>query len=214
MIVFPSNNRGFVAGWLAGTFPGRIAHLYSIGGLSTLYPQVSFALDNGRFPAWSTGAKWDEYAYIGMLDRVAEMGGKPAWVLCPDVVTKADETCKEFDKWAPRLQRYGWPLAFAVQDGMEPDHVPEEAKFVFLGGSTEWKRKTMRDWCDAFPGKVHVGRINTGKWLWECHEAGAISCDGTGWFRGDQAQLAQLVSYLERSSQNLGNYRGGELFKA
>ena len=215
MIVMPSNNRGMVAGYLAGRFPDRIAHLYSIGGLSRLYSFVPFALDNGRFPAWSTGAKWDEAAYFGMLDRVVEMGGRPEWLLVPDVVTKADETLKEWDRYCPRLQRDypGWPLAMAVQDGMTPDDVPDEADVVFVGGATDWKRKTMREWCDAFD-RVHIGRINTGKWLWECDEAGAESCDGTGWFRGDQAQLAQLVSYLARSTDGAGNPRGGELFNS
>lgn len=211
MIVMPGNNRGMVAGYLAGRFPGRIAHLYGIGGLARLYSFVPFALDNGRFPAWSNGTKWDEGAYIGMLDRVVDMGGKPEWLLVPDVVTEADETMREWDRWQPRLARYGWPLAMAVQDGMDPDCVPEECEVVFVGGSTEWKRRTMREWCDAFD-RVHIGRINTGKWLWECDEAGAESCDGTGWFRGDQAQLAQLVRYLERSAAGAGNPRGGELF--
>jgi hypothetical protein len=211
MKVMPSNNRGFVAGWLAGRFPDRIAHLFSVGGLSSIYDQVTFSLDNGRFPAWSTGKNWDEDAYIGMLDRVAELGKRPEWILVPDIVTKADETLREWDRWCTRLQRYGWPLAFACQDGHTPEDIPAEASVAFLGGTTEWKRKHIRDFCDAYP-RVHVGRINTGKWLWECDEAGAESCDGTGWFRGDQAQLAQLVSYLERSSAGLGNNRGEQLF--
>ena len=99
----------------------------------------------------------------------------------------------------------------AVQDGMEPGDVPAEAGVVFVGGSTEWKWRTVRDWCDAFD-RVHVGRVNTNGKLWECHEAGAESCDGTGWFRGDQRQLRGLIAYLERSSQGLGNHRGQELF--
>jgi hypothetical protein len=34
------------------------------------------------------------------------------------------------------------------------------------------------------------------------HEAGAESCDGTGWFRGDQDQLAGLERYLGLSTRN------------
>lgn len=212
MMVMPSNNAGIVAGWLFGRFPGRMGHLYSIGGLGRLHNFVPFALDNGRFPAWEKGVEWDEQAYIGMLDRVVDMGGKALWMLVPDVVGDAEATMREWDKWAHRLSRYGWPLAFAVQDGMEFDSVPKEAEVVFVGGTTEWKRRTMHEWCDSFD-RVHVGRINTNKWLWECHNAGAESCDGTGWFRGDQRQLGGLIDYLERSSSGLGDHRGRKLFE-
>ena len=211
MIVMPSNNAGIVAGWLFGRFPGRMGHLYSVGGLSRLHSFVPFALDNGRFPAWENKCEWDEEAYLGMLDRVVNMGGKPMWLLVPDVVGDAAATLMEWDKWAHRLTQYRWPLAFAVQDGMNPENVPKEAEVVFVGGSTEWKRKTMYDWCDQFD-RVHVGRINTNKWLWECDQAGVESCDGTGWFRGDQQQLDGLIDYLERSTLGLGDHRGRKLF--
>lgn len=212
MIVMPANNRGMVVGWLCGRFPGRIGHLYSPGGLSRLLDFVPFALDNGKFPVWAAGKEWDEGAYVGMLDRVAEMAGRPRWILVPDVVADRDGTLREWDHWCHRLQAYGWPLAFAAQDDMEPDDVPAEAAVVFLGGSTAWKRRTLHDWCDAFP-RVHVGRINTNKWLWECDEAGAESCDGTGWMRGDQAQLAGLIDYLERSAAGKTNHRGAKLWE-
>lgn len=211
MIVMPANNRGMQIGYLAGRFPGRIGHLYSIGGLSSLYSFMPFALDNGRYPCWANGTPWSEDAYLGMLDRVVEMGGKPLWVLVPDVVADRDGTLREWDKWCHRISAFGWPLAFAVQDGMEADDVPSEASVVFVGGSTEWKRSTMHGWCSSF-ARVHIGRVNTNKWLWECDEAGAESCDGTGWMRGDKDQLAGLVSYLERSSAGMGNHRGGLLF--
>lgn len=213
MIVMPANNRGIVVGWLAGRFENRIGHLYSPGGLTRTYPFIPFALDNGRFPCWTAGKRWDEAAFLGLLDRVQNGGHKPRWVLVPDVVADRDGTLREWDHWCTRLQRYGWPLAFAAQDGMEPEDVPAEAAVVFIGGSTAWKRRTLHDWCDAFD-RVHVGRINTDKWLWECHEAGAESCDGTGWMRGDERQLAGLITYLERAAVGLGNTRGGLLNRA
>ena len=213
MIVMPANNRGIVAGWLAGRFPGFVGHLYSPGGISSLYDFIPFALDNGRFSVWAAGKEWDESAFVGMLDRVSGSGpGKaPRWVLVPDLVGDRDGTLREWDRWCVRIQGYGWPLAFAVQDGMTPDDVPAEADVVFVGGSTDWKRRTIRLWCESFE-RVHVGRINTDKWLWECAEAGAESCDGTGWMRGDQRQLAGLVTCLERNAKGWGNPRGGQLF--
>ena len=112
----------------------------------------------------------------------------------------------------PVIRSYGWPAAFAVQDGMTSGDVPAEADVVFVGGSTAWKRRTMHEWCDHFP-RVHVGRVNTGRWLWECDEAGAESCDGTGWFRGDKAQTNSLLSYLRRTDQNMPNPRGAKLWQ-
>ena len=70
---------------------------------------------------------------------------------------------------------------------------------VFVGGTTAWKWKTLRTWTENFP-RVHVGRVNTDRMLWMAHECGAESCDGTGWFRGDQVQFAGLLSYLEQST--------------
>lgn len=211
-MVMPANNRGIVVGYLAGRFEGRIGHLYSPGALSSLVDFVPFALDNGRFPCWESGREWSEADYLALLERVIAQGGTPRWCLVPDVVGDRDGTLREWDVWHPRLQPYGWPMAFAVQDGMAAADVPDEADVVFVGGSTAWKWRTLRDWCDAFE-RVHVGRVNTNGKLWECHEAGAESCDGTGWFRGDQHQLAGLVSYLERSSAGKGNHRGQELFR-
>ena len=211
MIVMPANNRGIVVGWLAGRFPGRIGQLCSPGGFTRAHDFLPLALDNGRFSVWSAGKEWSEAAFIELLDTVYRMGGKPRWVLVPDVVADRDGTLREWEVWAPRLRRHGWPLAFAAQDGMTSVDVPKDAAVVFVGGSTEWKRKTLHDWCEAFP-RVHVGRINTDRWLWECHEAGAESCDGTGWMRGDERQLAGLIAYLEQTTKGVSNPRGAQLF--
>jgi len=210
MLVMPANQRGLVCGWLAGRFPDRIGHLYSPPETPRVHSFMPFACDNGRFPCWQSGKAWDELAYLRMLDHLHGQGS-PRWLLVPDVVGDRDATLRQWEEWAPRLRAYRSPLAFAVQDGMEWGDVPSEAEVVFVGGSTEWKWRTVRDWCSGF-ARVHVGRVNTNGKLWECHEAGAESCDGTGWFRGDQRQLNGLVTYLERSSQNLGNHRGGLLW--
>lgn len=100
---------------------------------------------------------------------------------------------------APRIAAAGYRLAMAVQDGMTADDVPPDAAVVFVGGSTEWKWRNLRHWTTSFP-RVHVGRVNTEKYLWRAHEAGAESCDGTGFFRGRREQLDGLIRYLEQST--------------
>lgn len=199
----PANNCKLHVGWLAGRFPGRLGHLYSPGSQRGPFGFLPYALDNGRFVCWAAGKTWDEAAYLRLLDWAAASGQPPLWALVPDVVADRDGTLREWDRWAPRLAAYGWPLAMAVQDGMAVADVPTEAAVVFVGGSTKWKRRTLARWCESFP-RVHVGRINTERWLWECESAGAESCDGTGWYRGDRRQLGGLVRYLERSAAGVG----------
>jgi len=92
---------------------------------------------------------------------------------------------------------------------MTTKDVPISADVVFVGGSTEWKWATMPMWCGNFQ-RVHVGRVNTYRLLWKCHDAGAESCDGTGWWRGDQKQARDLRAYLEEST-NGGRMRQSSL---
>lgn len=199
----PANCSGMRVGWMCGRFPGRIGHLFSPGGWRGPWEFAPYALDNGRFPCWSKGTEWSATKYRELLSRAQDSGQPPLWALVPDVVGDRDATLREWDTWAPELASYGWPLAFAAQDGMTPDDVPSEADVVFVGGSTEWKWLSIHGWCESFP-RVHVGRVNGEKGLWICHEAGVESCDGTGWFRGDRRQEAGLTRYLERSSRGLG----------
>jgi hypothetical protein len=199
MIVMPSNNSSMHLGWLAGCYPGRIGWLLGPTGWRTPHHWMPYGCDNDRFAAAMKSLEWDEAAYWDMLTK-ASRGKHPAWILVPDVPFDREGTLREWEKWAPKLRSYGWPLAFAVQDGMTQTDVPADADVVFVGGTTEWKWKTIWGWCKANK-RVHVGRVNGYRGLWHCHDAGAESCDGTGWFRGDQEQLAGLEQYLEESTK-------------
>jgi len=192
--VLLSNNTGSEARALHAAFPHRIGHLIGPGGWRQ--PFGRYALDNGRFASWAHGKEWDESLFWRLLDAAPS----PDWVVVPDSVGNATETREMWKEWSPRLA--GTPLAMACQDGMTPDDVPEGV-VAFIGGTTDWKRRAMWEFAETLP-RVHVGRINTEKWLWECHEAGVESCDGTGWFRGCQRQLRGLWRYLERSEASVG----------
>lgn len=74
-----------------------------------------------------------------------------------------------------------------------------EAAVLFLGGSTRWKWASIGRWA-SLGRRLHVGRVNGYPWLWRALEAGAESCDGTGWLRGRQRQLRALRQFLEESS--------------
>lgn len=195
----PGANTGFECGVLFGRFPGRMAQLHSPedknGGPRFEYP---WALDNGVFGAWAEGKEWQPDPLYRFLEKYSWT--RPQWVVVPDWVADREETLRRWDEHAPALQAFGVPLAFVVQDGMTVDDVPPEAAVVFVGGLDAFKWRTLRVWCENFP-RVHVGRVNTYETLWQAHEAGAESCDGTGWFRdaARRDKLPSLVRYLEES---------------
>jgi hypothetical protein len=192
VMVMPANNSSSEVHYWAGVYAGLIGHLYSPSD-TRRYAWLPFALDNGAFPAFTHGRPFDDEAFCAHLHRYAPLG--PRWVVVPDVVGSRDDTLRSWDRWYPECAASGVPLAMAVQDGMTEADVPSEAAVIFIGGTTAWKRRTMAQWCAQF-SRVHVGRINTNKWLWRCVEIGAESCDGTGWFRGDAEQLDGLRTFL------------------
>lgn len=199
MIVMPANNSKAEVHYLAGRYPGKVGWLFSPGGFRSPLSWMPYALDNGKFSVWSQGEEWDEEGYIAFIERFAKEKIKPRWALVPDVVADRIATLREWVRWASRLRALGYSLAFAVQDGMQPADVPSEADVVFVGGTTKWKWQTVPMWTANFP-RVHVGRVNTLRWLRVCDRFGVESCDGTGWFRGDQKQRQGLWTYLEEST--------------
>lgn len=193
MIVMPGNDGGAWWGYLCGKYPGRIASLISPGRWKTPVPFAEYALDNGAF----TG--FDAESFTTLLTK-AERHKKPIWVAVPDAVGNRDLTLQRWSEWQHQLTK--WTLAMVVQDGMTAADVPPEASVVFVGGSTLWKWKSVRGWCADFP-RVHVGRVNTERHLWMAHEAGAESCDGTGWMRDIEEELPGLIRYLDESTRGI-----------
>jgi len=202
MIVMPSNNSN--AHNLERMYPGRIGLLIGPGGWRD--PRgLPFALDNGRFAVWAKGTQWDPDQFLAMIANAAKCESAPRWIVVPDVVADAVATFELWREWEPQLRGIGWPLALAVQDGMSPETVRRYSNpdVIFVGGSNAWKRNTLWAWCQEF-ARVHVGRVNTRKWLWNAHSCGAESCDGTGFFRGCEQQVRGLHSYLRRANDGMG----------
>lgn len=202
MIVMPSANTGFDCGVLFGRFPNRMGHLFSPDDKNgTPRQEFPWALDNGVFGAWQSGLsadQWNADPLYRFLDKYGFL--MPRWVAVPDWVADRDETIRRWAEHSPALRAYGMPLAFVVQDGMTVSDVPSDADVIFVGGSTSWKWRTLPVWTNSFK-RVHVGRVNTYRLLWMAHNAGAESCDGTGWFRGCRDQLAGLLKYLDESER-------------
>lgn len=196
MLVMPANHSGMVMGYLAGRFPGALGHLFSPGHQRGPWPFLPYALDNGAYGAFTAGKPWEFAPWSELLEWAKATGIAPRWTLVPDKVGDWLGTLRMWQENADYAASFGWPLAFAVQDGMRAVHVPSAAKIVFVGGSTDWKWSTLQYWTANFP-RVHVGRVNTKKYLEIAAAAGAESCDGTGWFRGRKEQLRGLLQWLE-----------------
>lgn len=150
----------------------QLGSLYSPG--QQVSNKIRFCLDNGAFKGF------DEYKFLTHLEKGLSIGN-PDFIVCPDVLLNPVETRDSWDKWQPILKQKGYPLAYVVQDNQRIQDIPSNCDLLFLGGSTEYKLRTMKYWCKRFP--THVGRVNTWNRLWLAQEFGAISCDGTGWFR-------------------------------
>lgn len=200
LVVMPSNNSGIQIGRLCGMYPGRIGWLIGPGGWRQPPSWLPVALDNGAYGAWEKQVPWDENAWWNLLEE-ATRACLPLWAVVPDVVTDREATIESWHKWEPILRDEfpGLPLAMAVQDGMTPEDVPAGVHTVFVGGSPRWKWRSLPMWTKAFP-RVHVGKVNSKKKLWQCTEHGAVSCDGTGWTQGGEQRLQELADYLEMST--------------
>ena len=202
MIVMPANNTYWVVHYWAGLY-GGLGHLYGPGRRTPPFPHIPYVLDNGAFGAWKNGSIWDQKAFLAHVEYYAFNALRPDWVVVPDVVMDAELTLARFRHWAPILQgEYNLQLAIAVQDGMDADMVKSlspQPEVVFVGGGTVWKWATVGEWTQAFP-RVHCGRVNTKRQLELCAAVGVESCDGTGWFRGRSAQIAELGHFLRQQA--------------
>jgi len=140
-------------------------------------PSRPWAIDNGAYTTLDTPV------FEALLKREWHRRADCLFVTVPDIVGCARRTAEVFDLWAPRLA--GWPLALAIQDGIE--HVPipwERIDAVFIGGSTPFKcglhaERAIRA-AKLFGKWVHVGRVNTPARFEHFRKLGADSVDGTG----------------------------------
>lgn len=194
MIVMPSNHSSHQFRALAKQYAGRLGWLQGPRAWKTPCDYIPYALDND---AYTLREKWTDTIWFKAMDKAANTIA-PIWVLVPDLPMSRDGTLERWEKYAPIASAYGWLLAFAVQDGMLPEDVPATAAVVFIGGSTNWKWRSLPMWASRFK-RVHVGRVNTIRRLWMCEDHGVESVDGSGWFCGtiEGSQGRQLMRWLK-----------------
>tara|TARA_R110002167_G_scaffold37251_11_gene116843 strand:- start:891 stop:1517 length:627 start_codon:yes stop_codon:yes gene_type:complete len=191
-------NSGWLFGWIASQYAGRMGWLMTPHSMRYPDQRIPYVFDNGVWSDFINDRKFDENKFWEKL-KLTLSRQKPEWVVVPDMVSDRGETISRWKRYAPSMIDLKIPMMMAVQDGMNPNDVPKEASGVFVGGSTEWKWKNLKMWTDNF-SKVHVGRVNTYRMLNMANDCGAESVDGSGWFRGDQNQIAGLQRFLEETT--------------
>lgn len=144
-MIMPANFSAPIVHYWAGTYPGRIGWLIgpAAAAKTCVRPWLPYGLDNDAYQAFTRGVPWDEAAFFALLAWARRQVIAPRWVIVPDVVADAAATLRNWLRYASVVAASGWPLAFAVQDGMMPADVPSNAEVVFVGGSTPWKWRTV-----------------------------------------------------------------------
>lgn len=163
------------AGWRLLCEPSQLSRY---GGTP---PPLPYAIDNGAWGCYQREVPFDAIGFQTMLDQ---MGAGADWIVVPDIVAGGLDSLRFSMGWLGQVSRYGLPL-LAVQDGMVPEDVrklvgPDVG--IFLGGTTEWKLRTMRSWGSLARergARFHVARVNTVRRIRLCQDANADSFDGT-----------------------------------
>ena len=141
---------------------------------------LPYCIDNGAWHAYKTGRPWCEDSFFRAIDR---FGRGSDWIMLPDIVENHHATLELAHRWIPKLKGAA-PLYMAIQDGANGLDIPwDKIDGIALGGSTEYKERTMAiwgSWARARGLKFHVLRVNTARRIAMAIDARADSCDGSG----------------------------------
>jgi len=174
-------------------------------------PGMAYCLDNGAWSAHTKGEPWRSKPFERAIERFGEGAD---WIMLPDVVGDPGETLTLGQHWIPRLRGVA-PLYMAIQDGMDGLDIPVESiDGIALGGSTDYKLRTMEiwgAWARARGLKYHVLRVNTSRRVSQAIASGADSADGSGIvqfptrenFRKLKDALGQIPLYPPRSESEI-----------
>lgn len=160
-----------------------------------------YCYDNGAWSAYQAKEPFDEAAFLKGYEL---LGIGAAFAVLPDIVAGGLQSLDFSLEWKSKLGKPLCPLVLAVQDGMvrsdvEPLVSPDLG--IFVGGTTEWKEKTLSLWGDVARERkayLHVGRVNSARRINLCQAAGANSFDGTS-----ASRFALSLPRLENARQQL-----------
>lgn len=186
----PSNNTGQIVRTLFKKYPDKIALLLNPRQVKPHQLKFRHALDNDCFN------NFNESKYFEALDKVQN----PLFVVCPDIVGCHIRTLILWKYYYPIIsKKYSYPIAFVAQDGCDPEDVPQEADWIFIGGNDPWKMDNVHKFIGDKP--VHVGRVNGVGRLKYCESLGVKSVDGTGWVRDRKKRFRDFIEHFEGETQ-------------
>ena len=141
-----------------------------------------YGLDNGAWTAFQQGRQFDRAAFLRLL---GSHGAGADWCVVPDIVQGGMESLEFSRGWLGVVLASTRTALIAVQDGMTPGDVAPllgSRVGIAVGGSTDWKEKTAREW-GALSREagcyLHILRVNSRRRIFICQDAGAHSFDGT-----------------------------------
>lgn len=173
----------------------NIGHLVCPRSRNTVW-SAKWAADNSAFSGF------DEPAWLRMLDRIAHKPGC-LFVTVPDWVGNASRTLALYHRYVQEVTSRGLPPAYVLQDGLgHTPGVPNSARAVFVGGTTEWKLGPV---ARAFAQEakrrglwVHMGRVNSARRLRYAQSIGVDSVDGSGFARFPDAMLPRFCRVAQQ----------------
>lgn len=144
-----------------------------------------FVADNGAWADFMAGRPFDEDGFERFLIWLESLPVKPQWIVLPDIVAGGLKSLALSTRYLNRCLSISPLVLIAVQDGMKTEDLAPlvgQNVGIFLGGSTEWKLKTMVMWgafCKKHGLHYHVARVNTQRRIRQALSSGADSMDGS-----------------------------------
>lgn len=144
---------------------------------------LPYALDNGAWKAFRTGAPFDGDRF---RKACMQLGVGADFIVLPDIVCGGVRSLQQSLQWLEECLHYCSLVLLPVQNGMRVEDVePYISKRIgiFIGGDTTFKESTLFDWAEVghrHSAHVHCGRVNTQRRLLLCQQAGIDSFDGSG----------------------------------
>ncbi len=165
----------------------------------------NYCLDNGAFSAFSQNKKWDEKAFLRLLNR---FGPGSDFVICPDIVCGGEDSLRLSLKFLPICLNKAPKVLIPIQDGFKSENlIPYLSQRVglFLGGSKEYRTKTLSYWVAVAHGAnchFHVAKVNSLSSIQTCLFYGVSSFDGSGpsRFSSQALRLGRGINNLERQT--------------
>lgn len=158
---------------------------------------MPWCMDNDCFK------RYDPRAIVRMLDHYRDVPGC-VFATVPDVVGDHAATRLLFSAWLGTYQRYGYPPAFVLQNGITgPADVPwDSIAAVFVGGDDQFKHSATAcrivDEANARGKWTHMGRVNTRIRITFANSNRYRSIDGTRFNRfNDGYQFVQSLVHRQ-----------------